>query len=145
ASTEDVIEAAGRLCGWVTPTYPRMTVPDVGVVIDCAGYLKHMKGPPPLQNALRLLRPKGGRIVCFGAYQGPVTLELMDIIHKEAQILGSMGYGPGELDEALALMASGKVDRQALISHRFALRDIRDAFAAQGSGGAIKVMVDPRA
>jgi threonine dehydrogenase-like Zn-dependent dehydrogenase len=145
ASKEDVIDTAGRLCGWVTPAFPRMTVPDIGVVIDCAGYLKHMKGPPPLQNALRLLRPKGGRVICFGAYEGPVTLELMDIIHKEAQIHGSMGYGPAELDEALALMGSRKVNRQVLISHRFPLDNIRDAFAAQGSGNAIKVMIDPRA
>ena len=61
------------------------------------------------------------------------------------QIHGSMGYGPSELDEALALMASGKVQRSGLISHRFPLGQIRDAFAAQGGGGAIKVMVDPRA
>lgn len=143
AAETDAVNAVGALCGWVTPAYPRMTVPDVGVVIECAGYLQHMKGPPPLQNALRMLRPRGGRIVCFGAYEGPVKLELMALIEKEIRIIGSMGYGPTELDEALALMASGKVDRKRLISHRFALAQIRDAFVTQGSGGAIKVMVEP--
>jgi len=144
ASNLDVVQAVGDITGWVTPPFPKMTVPDVGVVIDCAGYLKHMKGPPPLQNALRMLRPRGGRIVCFGAYEDAVTLELMDIIHKEAQIHGSLGYGPTELEEALALMASGRVDRRKLISHTFPLERIRDAFATQGGGGAIKVMVHPR-
>jgi threonine dehydrogenase-like Zn-dependent dehydrogenase len=140
----DVVQAVGELTGWVTPPFPKMTVPDVGVVIDCAGYLKHMKGPPPLQNALNMLRPRGGRIICFGAYEGAVTLELMDIIHKEVQIHGSMGYGPTELEEALSLMASGRVNRTQLISHVFPLDRIRDAFAAQGGGSAIKVMVHPR-
>jgi threonine dehydrogenase-like Zn-dependent dehydrogenase len=144
AADTDVVRAVGDLCGWVSPAFPRMTVPDVGVVIECAGYLQHMKGPPPLQNALNLLRPRGGRIVCFGAYEAPVTLELMPLIHKEPTIIGSMGYGPTELDEALSLMASGKVDRKRLISHRFPLSRIRDAFVTQGGGGAIKVMVEPR-
>ena len=142
---DDVIDAAGRICGQVMSPFPAMTVPDVGVVFDCAGYLKHMKGPPPLQQALRLLRPRGGRIICFGAYEAPVTLELMDIIHKEVQIHGSLGYGPTELAEALALMGSGAIQRRQLISHRFPLTQIRDAFAAQGGGSAIKVMVHPLA
>jgi threonine dehydrogenase-like Zn-dependent dehydrogenase len=143
AAEADPVKTVGDLCGWVTPAFPKMTVPDVGVVIECAGYLQHMKGPPPLQNALRMLRPRGGRIICFGAYEAAVTIELMDIINKEVQIFGSMGYGPTELDEALALMASGQVDRKPLITHRFALSRIRDAFVTQGSGGAVKVMVEP--
>lgn len=67
----------------------------------------------------------------------------MDVINKEVQILGSMGYGLGELDEALALMASGAVNRSRLISHRFSLDEVGQAFEAQGSGSAIKVMVLP--
>ena len=140
---EEVVEAAGRICGNIVSAFPKMTVPDVSVVFDCAGYLKHMKGPPPLQQALRLLRPRGGRIICFGAYEGPVTLELMDLINKEVQVIGSTGYGAGELDEALALMGGGAVDRRRLISHTFPLAQIRDAFAVQGDGTAIKVMVEP--
>lgn len=145
AASEDVIDAAARICGRAPAAFPPMNPPDVAAVIDCAGYLKHMKGPPPLQQALRLLRPRGGRIVCFGAYEGPVTLELMDIINKEVQILGSMGYGAGELDEALELMGSGQVDRRKLVSHRFALEKITEAFETQGTPQAIKVVVEPQA
>ena len=65
----DLIDVAGHVCGRVTSAFPPMQPPDIGVVFDCAGYLKHMQGPPPLQTALDLLRPNGGRVICFGAYE----------------------------------------------------------------------------
>lgn len=143
ATDEDVVGAAGRLCGVVPNAFPPMSPPDVAVVIDCAGYIKHMKGPPPLQTALNLLRPRGGRIVCFGAFEDAVTLNLGDLINKEPVIMGSMGYLPHELTQALELMSQGKVDRRRLISHRFPVEEVRQAFETQGNGQAIKVMVQP--
>lgn len=144
-SLDDVVEAIGRICGVVRHDFPPMSPPDVGVVIDCAGYIKHMKGPPPLQTALNLLRPRGGRIICFGAFEDEVTLNLMDLINKEPVISGSMGYMPEELTQALNLMAQGKVDRRLLISHSFPIEQVAHAFETQGSGQAIKVLVLPDA
>lgn len=143
AAAEDVVEAAGRACGVLHSGYPAMDTPDVAVVIDCAGYIKHMKGAPPLQTALDLLRPHGGRIVCFGAFEDAVTLNLTNLIHKQPLIMGSLGYLAEELTQALALMASGKVDRRGLISERFPLARADEAFRTQGNGRAIKVMVQP--
>lgn len=141
ATNEDVIESAGRVCGIVDNDFPRMRTPRVAVVIDCAGYIKHMRGPAPLQTALHLLQPQGGRIICFGAFEDEVSLSLMDLIHKQPTIQGSMGYLPEELTGALQLMADGKVDRHQLISHRFPLDAVSAAFEAQSDGRAIKVMV----
>jgi threonine dehydrogenase-like Zn-dependent dehydrogenase len=121
-----------------------MNPPDIAVVFDCAGYLKHMQGPPPLQTALDLLRPTSGRVICFGAYEGHVTLDLTCLIEKQVRIIGSMGYAPEELGQALELMASGKIDRRKLISSRFRLSQISEAFATQGDGRAIKVLVTPQ-
>ncbi|MBP6381820.1 MAG: zinc-binding dehydrogenase [Pseudomonadales bacterium] len=143
AAAEDVVEAAGRACGVLRTEYPRMNTPDVAVVIDCAGYIRHMTGAPPLQTALDLLRPQGGRIVCFGAFEDEVTLNLTNLIHKQPLIMGSLGYLPEELTQALALMAEGRVDRRDLISDRFPLAQAAEAFRAQGNGRAIKVMVQP--
>ena len=141
ALDEDVVAAAGRICGVVDWPFPPMQPPDVAVVIDCAGYIKSIKGPAPLQSALELLRPRGGRIVCFGTFEDHVTLDLAHLIDKEPTIHGSMGYLPQELEQALELMAAGRLDRRRLISHRFALAQVADAFAVQAGGGAIKVMV----
>lgn len=137
----DVVEAVGRICGTVEWPFPPMRPPDVAVVIDCAGYIKSIVGPPPLQSALELLRPRDGRIVCFGTFEDHVKLDLAHLIDKEPTIHGSMGYLPQELGQALDLMAAGKLDRRRLISHRFALDQVAEAFAVQAGGGAIKVMV----
>jgi threonine dehydrogenase-like Zn-dependent dehydrogenase len=144
ASAGDPVAQVGALCGWQSG-YGVPEAPDVHVVIDCAGYLRHMKGPPPLQSALDMLRPSGGRLICFGAFEGRMELDLMPVIHKQMAIHGSNGYGAGELDEALALMATGRVDRRKLISHRFPLERVGEAFEVQGGGQAIKVLLLPDA
>lgn len=142
-SEEQVVQAAGRICGVVSHPYPPMAPPDVAVVFDCAGYIKHMKGAPPLQTALDLLRPRGGRIVCFGAFEDELTLNLMNLINKEPVICGSLGYQPEELTGALDLMRAGRVDRRRLISRRFPLEQVNEAFEAQGNGQNVKVIVQP--
>jgi threonine dehydrogenase-like Zn-dependent dehydrogenase len=140
----DLLDAIRRICGYTALTFPHAEdVANVAVVIDCAGYLKHMAGPAPLESALQMLQPSGGRVICFGAYEGEVTLDLMPLINKQASIRGSMGYLPEDIEQALALMAAGKIDRRMLISDRFALDRINDAFETQGNGAAIKVLVKP--
>lgn len=113
----------------------------VGVVFDCAGYIKHMPGPPPLETALRLIDLRDGRIVCFGGFEDRVTIDLGPVIQKQPTIMGSNGYAPDELVESLELMRSGKVDRAGLISHQFYIDDVAQAFATQCEPTALKVML----
>ncbi|SFV12624.1 zinc-dependent alcohol dehydrogenase [Pseudoduganella namucuonensis] len=140
----DALAAVAAICG-TRSGYGSPDSPDVAVVIDCAGYLKHMKGPAPLQLALYMLRPSGGRVICFGAYEDKLDIDFMPVIQKQIAILGSNGYAAGELAQALELMASGKVDRRALISHRYPLEQVGQAFETQGGGQAIKVLLHPNA
>lgn len=144
---EDVLKTVAAICGTQTAhtLVPPTDFPDVAVVIDCAGYIKHMKGDPPLQLALDMLRPAGGRIVCFGAYEGKFPIDFMPVINKQPTIRGSMGYAAEELVQALALMAAGKLDRRKLISDTFPLEQVQQAFQTQGNGVAIKVMLKPNA
>lgn len=142
--SQDLQAEIRDICGFTALEFPhRAQVPQVAVVIDCAGYLQHMTGPAPLESALQMLQSAGGRIICFGAYEGRVTLDLMPLIDKQARIIGSMGYAPAELTQALQLMAQKKVDRARLISDRFPVERIVEAFETQGNGKAIKVMVTP--
>ena len=113
----------------------------IGAVIDCAGYIKHMPGPPPLETALRLIDLDGGRIVCFGAYEDRMTIDFGPMIQKQPTIMGSNGYAAEELVEALAYMAERKVDRASLVSHRFPISQAPEAFAAQCAPEAVKVML----
>lgn len=138
---DDILKTTGRICGRV-PAYPSLNPPNISVVFDCAGYLKHMVGPSPLQSALDMAK-SGGRIICFGAFEDKVSLDLMPIINKQLSIFGSNGYASEELVQALAFMSSGQVDRRKLISHIFSVDEVAEAFKVQGSGSAIKVLIKP--
>ena len=143
AASENPVEQVEKICGSLPMHSAPFSAPKVSVVFDCAGYLKHMTGPAPLQSALEMVAPRGGRIICFGAFEGKVTLDLMPIIQKQIVIRGSNGYAAEELKQALDLMASGRIARCKLISHQFPISEIQRAFEVQGSGQAIKVIIKP--
>ncbi|MGI9316208.1 MAG: zinc-dependent alcohol dehydrogenase, partial [bacterium] len=136
----DVYEAIAEICGkekdW------RGESASVNVVLDCAGYIKHMPGPPPLETALRLVSNENGRIVCFGAYEDKMHIDMMPLINKQPTIMGSNGYAAEELVQALDMMKSGKVERNSLISHTLPLDEVYDAFEAQCKPDSVKVMID---
>ncbi len=77
----DVFDSVARLCGTEDGYQGRSA--RIGVVFDCAGYIKHMPGPPPLETALRLIDLRDGRIVCFGGFEDRVTIDLGPIIQKQ--------------------------------------------------------------
>lgn len=135
----DVFDAIAAICG-TEAGYPG-TSARIGVVFDCAGYIKHMKGPPPLETALRLVDLSGGRVVCFGGYEGAMTIDLGPLIEKQPTIMGSNGYASEELAEALDLMRKGTVDRATLVSHRIPIEQVAEAFEIQAAPEAVKVML----
>ncbi|MFM2370981.1 MAG: hypothetical protein RIS85_703 [Pseudomonadota bacterium] len=134
----DVFTAIGAICG-IAESYAG-TSANVALVFDCAGYIRHMQGPPPLETALQLVVPEG-RIVCFGGFEGRMEIDLSPLIQKQPTIFGSNGYAAAELAEALHLMHSGKVDRACLLSHYYPLDQIDAAFTAQMQPDAVKVML----
>ena len=134
----DVIAQIGELCG-IAETYAGPSA-NIALVFDCAGYIRHMQGPPPLETALRLVDP-GGRIVCFGGFEGRMEIDMSPLIEKQPTIYGSNGYAPDDLAEALHLMQEGRVDRATLLSHAFPLEDVALAFRTQTEPAAVKVML----
>ncbi len=136
----DVFEAAVALCGEENDY--RGHSARIDVVIDCAGYIKHIPGPPPLEIALHCLANRGGRIVCFGGYEDKMLIDFGYVIKKEPVIIGSNGYAAEELVEALQMMKDGTVDRQSLISHSYPLEQIGEAFEMQATPAAVKVMLE---
>ncbi len=113
----------------------------IDAVFDCAGYIAHMKGPPPLETALKLVSSRGGRIICFGGFEGAMTIDLGPIIQKEPVIMGSNGYAAEELVEALDLMQRGAIDRRCLITESCMIEQISEAFSIQMQADQVKVMV----
>lgn len=136
----DIFDAAVAICGGEDDYRGKSA--KIDVVIDCAGYIPHIPGPPPLEIALRCIANRGGRIVCFGAYEDKMLIDFSYVIKKEPVIIGSNGYAPEELVEALDMMQRGQVDRKSLISHSYQLSEIAEAFEKQGMPEAVKVMLE---
>jgi 2-desacetyl-2-hydroxyethyl bacteriochlorophyllide A dehydrogenase len=93
----------------------------------------------------------GGRICVLGVFSQPVQLHPVMLFLKEARIVGSNCYGrPGRMSDyevSIEIMRRRAHDMRALITHRFALDDVAQAYAAADdkSSGAIKVTIAPSA
>jgi 2-desacetyl-2-hydroxyethyl bacteriochlorophyllide A dehydrogenase len=105
----------------------------VDLVVETAGT------PEAVTHALDLVRP-GGRVVLTGLPHEPTPVAFFGVVRREVSILGSMIY-QAEFGEALALVASGAVRGEPLLTHRFPLERIDDAFAAHRDAASIKVAV----
>lgn len=72
------------------------------LIVDYAGYGTTTAG------ALKAIR-KNGRVVVVGMARMQITLDTMDIIHKQAQLLGSSGGTKEDVASIYALLAAGDV------------------------------------
>ena len=105
----------------------------VDLVIETAGTAE------AVGQALALARP-AGRAVLTGLPHEASSVDFFSVVQRELRILGSMIY-QREFPEAVRLLADGTVRGDALITHRFSLDRIQDAFAAHRLPEAIKVAV----
>ena len=107
------------------------------VVFEASG------APPALRAAFDLVRP-GGTIVQIGTVgTADIPIPVNQLMVKEINFRGSMRYGD-TFDEAIRLVAAGRIKVQPFINHVFALDDSAKAlqFAADRSV-ALKVQIQP--
>ncbi|HEX2440202.1 MAG TPA: alcohol dehydrogenase catalytic domain-containing protein [Methylomirabilota bacterium] len=105
----------------------------VGAVVETAGTQE------AVSHALALVRP-GGRIVLTGLPHEPTPVAFFSVVRREVTLIGSMIY-QDEFPEAMQLVANGTVRTRPLVTHRFELAAIGEAFAAHQRPDAIKVAV----
>ncbi len=103
----------------------------VDLVVETAGTAE------AVADALALVRP-GGRVVLTGLPHEPTPVSFFSVVRREVTLTGSMIY-QDEFAEALRLLAVGAVRARPLLTHRFALDAIGDAFAAHRDPASIKV------
>jgi threonine dehydrogenase-like Zn-dependent dehydrogenase len=138
---EKVIELVGSAPLMFRPTE---SAPAVDIIYDCVGYIKERPEPPVIQQALNMVRDFTGRIVVHGIFEESVSLDLFPMVAKQVDVLGSYGFIPSEVEQALELIRSKKVDRQGLISHEFSLDQAKEGFEAQCNiEESIKVLIKP--
>jgi 2-desacetyl-2-hydroxyethyl bacteriochlorophyllide A dehydrogenase len=107
------------------------------VVMECSG------SPRAFAAAIKAARP-GGRVGVVGYYADErAEIRPSDIMMRDLELLGAV-CPTGTWDAAVALIAGGWVDTEALVTHRFPLERFADAYevARGGRDGAIKVMLE---
>jgi 2-desacetyl-2-hydroxyethyl bacteriochlorophyllide A dehydrogenase len=108
------------------------------VVVDCAGVAAS------LSAALEVLRNAGTLVLC-AIYGRHVELRPDLIVGKELRVRGALGYRD-EFPDAIAAVARGEVDAEALVSHELALEDVTAAFrTALDREASLKVLLTPTA
>ena len=109
------------------------------VVIETSGY------PASSAMVLDLVR-KEGKVAHIGWANDLPPLPVIPIMAKTLTVFGIGGNGGrGQYERAQELVRTGRMDLEPMVTHRFGLDDVADAFAtaASKSDGAIKVIVSP--
>ena len=99
-----------------------------------------------IEAAVEAVAP-GGTVCVLGAFWPSLPVPYAPAVRKEVGVVLSNAYlhRPQRPDfaRALALIAEGAADPRPLISHRFRLERIGQAFDTAAGGGGIRVLVSP--
>jgi L-iditol 2-dehydrogenase len=108
----------------------------VDLAIDCAG------GANTLNDCIRMVK-KGHDLLLLTFYGDSVTADIAEAVRNDTTIYTIRGEGRHNLPRAISLARQGKLQLTPLITHRFPLDQIQEAFHTfrERIGGAIKVIV----
>ena len=124
---EDVAERVAQLTGGR----------GVDVAVETAG------AQAALWDCIGACRP-AGRVVVLGLSGQPSVAFPWDrALLRDLDVTFSFSSKASSWERALELAAAGGLGGEALVTHRFALHDWEDAFAAAQSGAAVKVVLQP--
>ena len=118
-------------------TSAEMAAPEgYDVVVECAG-------KPGLLNACITAARTKGRIVVAGVCPEPVPLASVAALLKEVSIGFAVYYTTGEFRTVIDAFAGGRIDPSPLLSRRFGLSLVNDAFddLARTASGA-KILIE---
>ena len=111
------------------------------IVVECTGAKNTLK------QAIDLCCP-GGKVLLLGTYWEGISLSQMAVMLKEIAIVSSYMYSASgavrDFDVAATLLSRHPEIAGALITHRFPLAEVKQAFAVarDRKAGAIKVVLE---
>jgi threonine 3-dehydrogenase len=110
----------------------------VDVLLEMSG------APSAIDEGLQVLKP-GGEAALLGLTSTPISIDIDDrVIFKGATLHGIVGRRLWETWYRMrALLRSGRVDLEPLITHRMTLDDYETAFDLMASGNTGKVVMFP--
>ena len=95
--------------------------------------------PDGLRRALRVVRPRG-TIVLKSTYHGEASFELAGVVIDEVSVIGSRC---GRFEPALDHLVSDAKVTEGMITARYPLDRVRDAFTRAMQSDALKVLLSP--
>lgn len=100
-----------------------------------------------INRAIEMTRP-GGRVVVIGIFTVGCEIPLWKALRYEIDVIFSYSYstwnGQSEFQIALDLLSKGRIDARSLITHKFTIDKLKDAFACalnKDESSALKVMI----
>jgi L-iditol 2-dehydrogenase len=104
------------------------------VLLECSGFA------PAIGDAIRAVR-RAGRVVLVGMGGDEIPLPLSHVQTRELEVTGTFRYA-NTWPAAIALVASGRVDLDGLVTGGYGLADVELALTAGvRDPGSVKVMV----
>jgi 6-hydroxycyclohex-1-ene-1-carbonyl-CoA dehydrogenase len=98
--------------------------------------------PKTIDLAFNLIR-KGGRLVVIGFSHDPVSINAGKLMFYELELVGSLGCGAGEYPEIVALVESGRISLEPIVSGTLPLDRINDGFDRLRRGEGVRWVVTP--
>jgi L-iditol 2-dehydrogenase len=107
------------------------------VALECSG------DPAAVGQGVEMVR-KGGRVAVIGIPLEPAPVPLRRMVLDEIDVVG-VRAAAGEMPEAIALVAAGRLRLRELVTHRFSLDEFDEAYRVftERVDGALKVIVRP--
>ena len=96
--------------------------------------------PATIQQAFNCLRT-GGRLVMVGYSPGDVLLSAARIMYREMEIMGSLGCRPVDYPKIIELVKMGKLKVKELVTHKFKLEEINNAFDLMRKGESLRSVI----
>ena len=129
-SEEDLLEAIIEACG----------EDRADVIFECIGI------NPTMKQAIAYAR-KGSHIVVVGVFGDLATVDMAAVQDHELTLLGSAMYREEDYIKAIELVAAGKIEFEALITHRFGFREFKKGYDTIDleKDKAMKVMINMEA
>ena len=103
------------------------------IVIEAAGV------PATIRQALQLVRA-GGTVAYVALSEQLAPISTADIVLKDPRIVGVIGTN---MPKGITVLRDGHIQVQPLISHRFPLTKINEAFALLDRGEGMKALIYP--
>ncbi len=114
----------------------KMTGGGADISVDVTGI------PAMVEGAFKSTRP-GGRVVVVGFSFQKIQLDINRLMWFELEIHGCRMYNPVDLPKVLKLVENGVVDLSKVVSNRFKLEDINEAYQTLDRGDMLRGIVVP--